>query len=234
MENKKPDWHLKIDDYILGKLSETENEAFEKYCFGHPEFLQEVRIRELMLKLIKKEPGLLGADIETEISVQKQHRKISIGGLLRERKGVWIYAAAAVLVMIILFVVPRLLREEENNRYAENFIESPHLETLVGETFRSGAISISFLSPEKGENFNNSVLFKWEITPEGEALAEPLELLIMTNKEKESFRGKVREKEFVLQKKLQPGLYYWAMEYQGETLYLGKFFVHKPEEKEQQ
>jgi hypothetical protein len=49
-----------------------------KNCFGHPEFLQEVRIREQMLRLIKKEPKLLGADAETGTSEQKQHLKISI------------------------------------------------------------------------------------------------------------------------------------------------------------
>ena len=53
-QSNESNWQDRIDDYLLGKLSPEENDAFEIYCFGNPEFLKEVQIREEIINVIKE------------------------------------------------------------------------------------------------------------------------------------------------------------------------------------
>ena len=52
----------RMEDYVMGELSEKEAEAFEIHVFGCPECLQELRVREQMVDLIREERESLIAD----------------------------------------------------------------------------------------------------------------------------------------------------------------------------
>lgn len=218
-----------MDDYLLGKLGKDEAEAFEIYCSEHPEFLEEVRVREQLLRLIKEEgEALFTEDAELESSVHSKGERISIARIFKNRRARWFYAAAAIAAVIALVVIPRLIREEGPSRYAGNFLPSEHMESLMESVFRGGEIDISVLSPATGENFQGSVRFEWNARQEGAEFSGPFELVLLNNKEEEVFRREIEGRQFVLEKKLHPGLYYWTLDYGGETLSLGKFFIRKP------
>ena len=53
MKNEYQERLNQVDDYLLGDLSEKEVEEFEIFLFRSPELLEEVKIREQMLNLIK-------------------------------------------------------------------------------------------------------------------------------------------------------------------------------------
>lgn len=105
---------------------------------------------------------------------------------------------------------------------AENFTPSPNLEDLVGESYR--AYSTEVLSPENGRNYNGAIDFRWESDYEG-----PLVLKILNNKEKVVGEFVVLENQLHFKENLPPGLYYWKLETEDELLYIGKFYVGKPE-----
>lgn len=219
-----------MDDYLLGRLSEEEAKAFEAYCFEHPEFLEEVRLREQLLKLIQEEGETLFAeDIQEKSSIGSSGTGGFFGtGIFSGKRARWIYAAAAIVIIAAFLIISYLPREDDVSRYARNFVQSEYLESLVGSNFRGEDISISVISPKNGENFKRNVRFEWNAQKNGVEFNGPFELVILNNNEEEVFRKEVENRQFVLQNKIDPGLYYWTLDFQEETLYLGKFFIRKP------
>lgn len=102
---------------------------------------------------------------------------------------------------------------------AGNFTPSQHLDDLVQTQFRSGSIDVT--APTINETVSMPITFRWGGTN------QPLMLNILTNKEKKIFSIPVSTTFYVLQKQLQPGLYYWKLENEDELLFIGKFIVRK-------
>jgi hypothetical protein len=75
---------------------------------------------------------------------------------------------------------------------------------------------------------SEDVSFRWQIKKGKEEVELPLELKILNNKETLIHSARIAGKEYHLRESLAPGLYYWTLEYEGESLYLGKFFLSKP------
>jgi hypothetical protein len=103
------------------------------------------------------------------------------------------------------------------SEYAANFIPSIDMEDLVGMKTRSGGLTV--LSPKIGEAISFPLTFRWE------GMNGPFELRILTNTQSERLRLKVDSSQVRLKEKLVPGLYYWILRKEGETLYIGKFSV---------
>lgn len=215
-----------IDDFLLAKLSPEDAETFEIHLFGCPECFEELRLREQMVKLIKEER----VTVVSDHPAKRQQRLGVIQSLLdffQSRQSIWIYAGAAAVLLIGFFVTQLLRRQESPDIYAANFVELPHLESRVGQAFRSGIFSLSVISPQIGENFTGGILFRWEIEKDGEKFSGPLELKILDNRENPVHAATVESRQYNFTKNLAPGLYYWTLDHRGETLYVGKFFVRK-------
>jgi len=110
--------------------------------------------------------------------------------------------------------------EKLKQLYAENFKPLPAMEGMLAYNARSASVKI--ISPQNGQNFQKEVFFQWENQEN-----KPFYLKIYSNRGVELFSSRVDTTQFVLTKKIDPGLYYWKLESDDELLYLGKFFVRR-------
>jgi len=112
--------------------------------------------------------------------------------------------------------------KHESDYIAANFVVDPDLESMIEETYRS-ELSLKIITPKIGQELkgNNLISFQWKGKSD-----KKLKLEIFNNKS-----GKIGEikgftdNKAVLNKKLQPGLYYWKLETENDLLYLGKFII---------
>ena len=117
--------------------------------------------------------------------------------------------------------------QDHSNEYADrqrdsfvaaNFTESPNLEDLVHNNFRSTSITV--LSPIVGKVTRQPITFQWKNHH------DPVTLKVLNNKEILITSASVNGTQWTLEKNLQPGLYYWKLESDEDLLYVGKFIVH--------
>jgi hypothetical protein len=215
----------RIDDFLLGKFSPAEAEVFEIHAFGCAECLEELRLREQMIVLIKEERVTAAADRAPRRSANLLQ---AIREVFRLQPNVWIYAVAAILVVgLALTLFWRRSATPEID--AANFAELPHLESRVGQTLRSDEFSLSIRAPKIGGNYSGDIEFRWEAKKDGEDFRGAFALKILNNHEESVYAITVENGQYILTAKLAPGLYYWTLDEHGETLCLGKFFVEKPE-----
>jgi hypothetical protein len=102
--------------------------------------------------------------------------------------------------------------------YADEFSESPELESFVAMEMRSSGID--GVSPGIGKTVSQPVIFDWK--SEGSA---PLLLTVLTNGDSLVHRSRIARVPYVFRKSLAPGLYYWKLENDEEMVFVGKFFV---------
>jgi hypothetical protein len=230
MKCQLPNRNERMDDFLMGKLSQKEADEYEIHLFGCAECLEEVRIREEAVKLIKQERESLIADyIKDKSTNQRGAFTISLSDIFERWSGAWVYAGAAVAVAVIALIAWQLLQKEETGeQYAGSFKPSVRLESLLQQGQRSSSISIAVISPKNSESIENEVFFKWDIQENEGETTGALDLKIMDNQETPIFGKRLEQWEFNLKDNLKPGLYYWTIERQGETLYLGKFFIRNP------
>jgi len=223
---KKRDQH--IDDFVLGKLSAKEAEAFEIHAFGCAECLGELRLREQMVALIKEERVTAVANYPAQRVTKSPIGLIkSIFEFLQFRQHIWIYAGGFAVLLIGFFATLFLRRSDVPEIDAANFAELPHLESRAGQTFRSDEFSLSVLAPKIGKNFSGDIEFRWEAKQDGEAFPGAVTLKILNNREELVHTETVENGQYVLKTKLAPGRYYWTLDKNDETLYLGQFFANK-------
>lgn len=217
-----------IDNFLLGKLSKEESDNFEIHIFGCQECFEEVRMREHMIGLVKKEREALiveyrraGPNIETE--------RPAIGSTLLDffqRLGsMWVYAAVTMAVLIVAVFVIQFIRDDDLEIYAVNFETNQRLESLLDQRMRSIELDVLILSPQNDATFESDISFNWILRKDDMQFSEVLELRIMDNKENVVFTSRIEDTQFNLTEKLNPGLYYWTLDSQLGTLYLGKFQV---------
>ena len=230
MNCELPDRDQRMDDFLMGKLSQQESEAFEIHLFGCPECLEEVRIREETIKLIKQERGLLAAERPAQSSRGAAAIRLWTNRLIQERRSAWVYVGIAAALLLLLILGRQVLLKRHTPVETEaRFVESPRLESVLKQTFQSSELSVSINSPRVGQNLTGEILFQWRITSEGKEFRRPLELRILNNRETLVWTTTVETDHYVLEEPLDTGVYYWTLEEQGQMLYLGKFFVRKEE-----
>lgn len=219
----------RLDDFLFGKLSPNDAEAFEIHTFGCAECLGELRLREQMIALIKEERVTAVADDPAQRATKPLIGLVNtIFEFLPFRQQLWIYVGGFAILLIGFFATMFLRRSETPEIDAANFVELPHLESQAGQTFRSGEFSPSIFAPQIGENFIGDIEFRWEIKKDGEEFRGPVELKILNNREVILHTVTVANGQHVLEENLTPGLYYWTLSANNETLYIGNFFIHKP------
>jgi len=113
------------------------------------------------------------------------------------------------------------------------FDANPYYEEWINDNVRSGNILVDkVILPKNSDKYlNQPVLFKWLMTEN-----IPVNLVIMNNNDDLIFTSKVSADNFpeylfsVNQNEFKKsGLYYWRLEDEIEVLYLGKFYLIKPQ-----
>ena len=102
--------------------------------------------------------------------------------------------------------------------FAANFTPSPNMEDLVGADFR--AVSVSVASPANGQVISGEDLFRWETRS-----SMTFKVRVLTNRETEVFQATTRNDSVLCNKRLDPGLYYWTLQEDGELVHVGKFTI---------
>lgn len=218
----------RIDDFLMNKLSRADAEAFEIHLFGCKECLAELRLREQMIEALKEEHVAVAA------ATARPHRAkppvgfiTTIADFFRVRPNAWIYAGVAAALLVAVLASPLFRGQDAAEDYAANFTPSPRLESLMKQALRSSDLSFSVASPHNGETFfPGEIEFRWQIQGRNAPLDSPLELKILNNHETEIHSAQVEGHEYRLREPLASGLYYWTLDYRGETLHLGKFFIN--------
>lgn len=98
----------------------------------------------------------------------------------------------------------------------ENFIQSRFFENIISENVRNASIII--ISPEK-DTIIRMPEFRWKYSGK-----DRLTLVLINNREKELFRHEI-ENGTIPSLKTAPGLYYWQLQDEKETLATGKFIL---------
>jgi hypothetical protein len=107
--------------------------------------------------------------------------------------------------------------------FAANFTPIPLYEGLVDQQFRFYGLQVS--SPSIGQEVTGEVTFEWDIR-----YTDPITLSIINNRLETVYRQSTTENRIRFSEPLYPGIYYWRLDTDDETLYVGKFFVPVPEE----
>jgi hypothetical protein len=107
------------------------------------------------------------------------------------------------------------------NKFAANFTPSPNLEDLVGANLRSTSITVE--SPKNGQSVAGNVVFRWQSPG-----TMRFRVRVLTNKETEVFRVTTDHHVVRYDQRLDPGLYYWTLQENGELVHVGTFTVPLP------
>jgi hypothetical protein len=225
MKCELQDREQKLDDFLLKKMTPEDSEAFEIHAFSCPECLEELRMREQMVRVMRDEDAGHKDREKSQTSLWAK-RAASEASQARHRQTRWIYyVAAAAVIMVGVFLLNRSIDTERID--SSRFEVSPYLESIVTQTFQSSDVSITNVSPRLGANISSNV-FKWQAQRGDQDFVGELALKILDNKENVIHSAVVQDSQYAFNNTLEPGLYYWTLEHQGQMIYLGKFFVGKP------
>lgn len=224
-----------IADYLTYELSEQEMLAFEQHYFQCKVCFEELKLCERAINLIKDEG-------ETVFMHSGSTWFKSIGTFLKNfkwkpadwRSG-WRYLVAFGVVILLLSIslpiairhYKKSLEQREILAHADNFKPSAKFDNLMQQTYQSNTI-LKIIQPQNDVNFENEILFQWELKRNDQPYKKLLELKIYNNKENELHRFLVKNNQFQLNDTLSPGLYYWALMTEDEMVHLGRFYVQKP------
>ncbi len=231
-----------FDQYLSNKLSSGEMDAFEQHYFNCDSCFKELNLRRQVKGFFQEEASSMFPEYIENLR-QKQKNSIDLtaensspGKKRINRK--WFYTAAAIFALFFLLTIPSELNDQNpiNNinsvppieshqeNYAANFKPSPYLEGRVNDRYRN-SYNISVSSPANSEKVKGVIHFNWKIDKNGKGYKEALTLIILNNLEENLFDFQVSESQFTFEEPLSPGLYYWLLETNNETIYVGKFIV---------
>ena len=222
-----------IDKYVDNSLSEQKREEFEEHFFLCSHCFREVQIKQEMAAIIEQEgAAAFGKVAKKQGDYDRKRTLHSVISAIKEFLSVkWFGGALALAAVIILIILVRNFLsqsdlEEQRRLFAANSKPSPSLESLLA-TSQRGASNLEVLSPPNGINVTDRIPFAWK----RDDLSE-LHIVILNNREEELMTFTAIENEYVFEDaatRLQPGLYYWKLEDQEDALYVGKFFINKPQ-----
>ncbi len=106
-------------------------------------------------------------------------------------------------------------------KFAANFSPSPNMEDLVGSTPRAASVTVN--SPTNGQTIRENIVFRWKSHG-----TMTFKVRILNNREGEVFRATTDRDSVLYDQRLDPGLYYWTLQADGELVHVGKFTVAVP------
>lgn len=235
-----------IADYLNGELSDERKRSFQEHYFDCDICFEELRLAEDSIHLIKTDGPTVLAKREgwwsrkLKALSEKLHWEWHGKPRLAYEGGVVLYSGsvqivkvspvpltATVMLLLASLVLSFLLLVDRPQFVAENFEKSPYFENLMTRTPRS-EIFISDVQPKNDATLDGEIAFKWHIEENDVAYAGLLSLRIFNNKDEELFRFAIEENQYQLQEDLPPGLYYWTLLTEDETIHIGRFYMQKP------
>lgn len=246
----KEDFHTDefYDAYVLGRLSAKEEDQFEEHLLFCEHCRKEIEIREVLVAGSGKEENIAPEKtVKRKLSQKAIIIRLSIAASViiiagyslylivkpagdktlveQEISGEEIPASPDVTADTSLVSDSELKSEDEQQSeplLAEAFHPSPMFENAIGNQVRSSGFTV--LTPAENQEFKaiDTIEFQWSNSN------KQLTLVIFNNKGKIIFES-IAESPFTLEKKLQPGLYYWQLATDDEAQQTSKFMVIETE-----
>ncbi|HQU54269.1 MAG TPA: hypothetical protein PK643_14660, partial [Saprospiraceae bacterium] len=176
--NNTGNWQDRIDDYLLGNLKEDEVKAFEIYCFGNPDFLKQVRLREQLIQAVKEAPSEAALSPGSDSVFEDYSNK-------SDPKFWWLGIAAAILLLGTILFQGYNYYQVQKLLQGPTYRENPSYEGLLEQELRSQTSKIKIVSPEMGQKTRGPITFRWNITPQS-TKSDSLQLLIFDNQGQET------------------------------------------------
>ncbi len=213
-----------MDDYLNSRLSAKEKLAFEEYYFNNDECFSELQFREDLISLIKeKGETLFSADIQIKKTAKNKLVRF-LSKLWPQHwfsEPIWGYSTFAITIGSVAFFVFSIVTQHDRQIDPTRFEILPYLEEMVNDVDRSASLEV--VSPKNEMNFKGDVVFAWEGTD-----IFPVYLKLLNNLGEEIYSFTLEKNRFELAEELSPGLYYWKLESEDDLLYVGKFFINRP------
>ncbi len=210
-----------IAAYLTGELAEAAMHEFEQHYFQCEECFQELKIGQGAVNLIERE----GAEVLAIPATWLEKARQALAVIFSRRQ--WAFALAAILLLAASITLLKYLSQPTApESYAENFQPSPRLDDLMRQTYQSPTL-LAQVSPPNDTNFVEEIFFQWRLADE-QNYAGAFELRLLNNRGEELYKFKTDARQFHLDKKLKPGLYYWSLLTENEMAHLGRFYVRKP------
>lgn len=213
-----------MDDYLNSRLSEKEKLAFEEYYFNNDQCFSELQFREDMISLIKeKGETVFSADVQIKKAVKNKLVKFlsKLWPLHWFSEPIWGYSTLAITLGSVAFFVFTIVTQQDRQIDPARFEILPYLEEIVDDVERSSSVEV--VSPKNEMNFKSDVVFAWERTK-----IPRVYLKLLNNLGEEIYSFTLQKNRFELTEELSPGLYYWKLESEDDLLYVGKFFIKRP------
>jgi hypothetical protein len=207
MDHKEIEQKDVVERYVLHQLSIEDENQFEEHLLYCGKCRRDLATMEQIIYGIQHEG---------------RHEKRSDS----KNKSLYLYriAAAVVLISVAIFLINYILNNRETmsvlkTDYANAYIPSKTFENAIANIYRSENFKI--IVPKKSEEFNQyqSIKFEWD-----SKVYDNLNLVVFNNKEELIFEKKIASP-YVYINNLQPGLYYWQLETDDESIYIDKIFI---------
>jgi len=226
-----------IETYLRGDLDEAEIDEFEKTFFESDDCLKELQLRKELRDLIKQDGKTLFPEFLPSEGVGTVAINSKAPVKTASAKIYWSLSVAATVLCLVFFLVPQahqkpLKLNEKANSFTAAFLSSQkdlrfrgssYFEIVSSQVSRSQTIEL--LEPIKNYVYRGKLAFRWRLLKSGSNPLPALRLAIFTNKDQEILRANITGGEFVLRNELQPGLYYWSLEDEEDTVGVGRFLV---------
>ncbi|MGH1363272.1 MAG: hypothetical protein ACRBF0_06930 [Calditrichia bacterium] len=226
-----------IDTYLRGDLDEAEIDEFEQTFFENDDCLKELQLRKDLRDLVKQD----GKTLFPEFMPSDGVGAVALGSgapvKAAPAKVYWPLSVAATVLCLVFFLVPDthqkpLKLSEKANSFSAAFLSSQKDLRFRGSSYFdivSSQVSrnqtIELLEPIKNYVYRGKLAFRWRLLKSGSNPLPALRLAIFTNKDQEILRANIIGGEFVLRNELEPGLYYWSLEDEEDTVGVGRFLV---------
>ncbi|MBU1095621.1 MAG: hypothetical protein CVV23_16950 [Ignavibacteriae bacterium HGW-Ignavibacteriae-2] len=224
-----------IENYLRRELPENEMNSFEEHFLNCNKCFAELQLTQQLMGFIKSESKELFPEYlhisktkETFSLVEYVKNLLSIRWAIKPGLSYAFAIAFSGLIIITIYNTTfnndsaNSLNTGQTEQLSSNFIESPDLESIINQEFRSEEV-LKVLSPKVGEEVKNKLTFKWNSTT-----SEKLTIKILSNKEDLLAESTPVNNEYeldVVANNYKAGLYYWKLESKDNLLYVGKFFV---------
>ena len=220
-EIENEDRERMVDQYLSGTLPPEKAREFEQHFFTCEECYQALQLREDIQTLVaEKGEELFARYLFSEENKNSLTEKLQgLIARLPQRRYTLVGIPALVTALILAIFLSNRVGQQVD---PANFTPLPHLEAMVSDVSRSSDLNV--VAPANGANLENTIQFEWQ---GGETIS--LTLKILDNRGVEIFSVVPEGHTYTLAKKLEPGRYYWKLETDEDLLYLGEFFVNKPD-----
>jgi hypothetical protein len=183
-----------IDDYLLNRLPEAEQEIFEEHYFNCSHCFQEIQDRYDLISVIKSQGDKIFRDMEVVEKPEKISLVNSISSFLTPKHWLMVAVSAILVVIVVIGVIPSLKKTAPQFYVSDDLVRGEII-TLISPVLNIDDIPSFFRWKKEGDNVEYKVsIYK--------------EKLLWTTTTKENFVTLPED----IKNQIQPGeQYFWQV-----------------------